>query len=77
MKLTTKLSRILGDRRIKQLELARQSGLTKQTINAVYNDRWKHISRETIEKICTALDIDDISFFFELARDDEKEGNAK
>jgi len=70
MKINTKLSRILGDRRIKQLELARASGLTKQTINAVYNDKWKHISRETIEKICTALDIE-ISDLFELVKDDK------
>lgn len=65
MKLNTKLSRILGDRRISQINLARQSGLTQQTINAVYNDKWKHISRTTIEKICLALKID-ISELFEL-----------
>ena len=70
MELKTKLSRILGDRRITQTSLAGKSGLTKQTISAVYNDKWKQISRETIESICIALDID-INELFEIVRDDK------
>jgi putative transcriptional regulator len=66
----TNLSRILGERRITQAELARRTGLQANTINAVYNDEWKQVSRKTIDKICNALDID-LSELFELVRDDE------
>jgi len=70
MELRTKLSRILGDRRITQLELAEKSGLTPHTISAVYNEKWKQISKDTIVKICAALEID-ISELFELVREDK------
>jgi putative transcriptional regulator len=66
----TNLSRILGERRINQSELARRADLDKNTIGAVYNDEWKRIDRNTIYKICAALDVD-ISEIFEIVRDDE------
>lgn len=70
MGIKTNLSRILGERRITQAELARRTKLQANTINAVYNDEWKQLSRKTIYKICTALDID-ISELFELAKNGE------
>ena len=68
MGIKTNLSRILGERRITQAELARRTGLQANTINAVYNDEWKQVSRKTIYKICNALEID-MSELFELTRD--------
>ena len=68
MGIKTNLSRILGERRINQSELARRSGLDKNTIGAVYNDEWKRLDRNTIYKICTALDIN-ISELFEIVKD--------
>lgn len=65
MAIKTNLSRILGERRITQSELARRTGLQKNTISSIYNEKWKQIGRDTIEKICTALDID-ISDLFEI-----------
>lgn len=70
MGIKTNLSRILGERRITQLELSRRSGLDKNTVGAVYNDEWQRIDRNTMYKICAALDID-ISELFEMVRDDE------
>lgn len=65
MEIKTNLSRILGGRRITQSELARRTGLDNNTIGAVYHDKWKQLGRNTIEKICAALDID-ISDLFEI-----------
>lgn len=65
MELKTNLSRILGELRMTRKELAKKANLTTNTVGAVYHDNWKHISRETIKKICTALEID-ISELFEL-----------
>jgi putative transcriptional regulator len=67
MAIKTNLSRILGERRITQSELARRTGLQNNTVGAVYHDDWKQIGRDTIDKICTALDID-ISELFEIVR---------
>lgn len=66
--LQTNLSGILGKRRIKQLELVKKTGLSPTTVGSVYHDNWKHISRETIEKICAALEIDIVELF-ELVED--------
>lgn len=70
MEIKTNLSRILGERRITQSELAQKAELTQNTISAVYNEKWKQISKDTILKICTALDID-ISDLFEIVRDNK------
>ena len=51
-------------------ELAEKAGLAKATIRAVYYDTWKQLGRDTIKKICAALDID-ISDIFEITRDDK------
>ncbi|MBC8233370.1 helix-turn-helix transcriptional regulator [bacterium] len=70
MEIKTNLSRILGERRITQSELAEKAGLAKATIRAVYYDTWKQLGRDTIKKICAALDID-ISEMFEIVGDDK------
>jgi putative transcriptional regulator len=49
------LSRILGERRITQLELARISGLSTYTINKYYHENWKGIDEATLVKFCRAL----------------------
>ena len=50
------LSGLMGTKRINQRELARMTGLSPVTVNIIYNDKWKQMSRETISKICKALD---------------------
>lgn len=51
------LSRILGERRISQRKLAQESKLSTYTINKLYNEKWQKIEKETIVKLCRALDI--------------------
>ncbi len=53
-----KLSAILGCRRISQRQLAKDSGLSVFTVNKLYNERWIAIERETIVKLCLALNIE-------------------
>jgi len=69
MAIKTHLSRILGERRMKQSELARQTGLQYNTINAVFHDKWEQISRSTLDKICKALGVG-ISDLIEFADDE-------
>ncbi len=70
MAIKTNLSRILGERRIKQLELAKLTGLQYNTVNAIYHDKWKQIGRKTLEKICRVLDVA-IGDLLELSGNDD------
>lgn len=56
-KIKCHLSRILGERRIPQLELARISGLSTYTINKYYHENWKGIDQSTMVKLCSALNL--------------------
>jgi len=67
--LVTKLSRILGEKRISQSKLAQMSNVSPTTIHLVYHDGWRQIHRSTVEKICSALNVD-ISELFEMTDDD-------
>ena len=51
-----KLSRLLGDKRWNQKQLAKATGIRPNTINALYHGYAKRISLEHLDKICKALD---------------------
>ena len=50
------LSRLLGERRMSQAELSRQTGIRAATINEIYHEIADRISLEHLDKICEALD---------------------
>ena len=52
-----------------QAKLAQITGLNPNTINKIYNDKWKAVRKDTLEKICSALNVD-ISELFEMTDDD-------
>ena len=56
MPIRNNLSTILGRRRMKQSELARQSGLSYQTVTDFYHARGKGLTYSTLEAICRALE---------------------
>lgn len=49
------LSRLLGERRIKQSDLAAITGIRKNTISDIYHEECKTISVEHMNLICEAL----------------------
>ncbi|ACX53073.1 transcriptional regulator, XRE family [Ammonifex degensii KC4] len=55
MPIHCKLSTLLGERRMKMSELARKTGLAKNTILALYHDRVRKVDYRVLEKICEAL----------------------
>lgn len=59
------LSKILGEKRIKVAELARETGVNKNTIHRLYNETATRIDIEVIEKLCNYLEIE-IGELFEI-----------
>ena len=57
MKLKLNLDRILFERRIRQIDLAEQSGLSMGTVNAIANNRYRRIDLETLAKLCSTLEV--------------------
>ena len=53
-----KLSRLLGEKRISQAELARMTGIRPNTINDMYNELCTRVNLEHLDLICEALDCD-------------------
>jgi len=51
------LSTLLGARRMRQAQLARLTGLHRDTIRKLYTDNWTAIRRDTLDRICTALQV--------------------
>ena len=49
------LSKLLGERRISQLELARRTGIRPATINEIYWEFAERINLEHIDLICKTL----------------------
>ena len=49
------LSRLLGDRKLTQAELARRTGLSETNIRQIYHETRNGIQFATLEKICLAL----------------------
>ena len=52
------LSRILGEKRIPQAELARQTGIRPSTISEIYNEIAERLNINHIDRICEYLDCD-------------------
>lgn len=52
------LSRMLGEKRITQAELARQTGIRPSTINDIYNEMTERLNINHLDKICEYLNCD-------------------
>ena len=49
------LSRILGEKRMSQAELARQTGIRPSTISDIYNEMTERLNIEYLDRICEYL----------------------
>lgn len=64
------LSAILGERKLKVAEVARDSDINKNTLHRLYNETATRIDLETIEKLCRYLEVQ-IKDLFELVDDND------
>jgi putative transcriptional regulator len=51
------LSKIMGEKRINMVKLSELTGLSRNAIFLLYHDKTSQISFDTIDKICTALNV--------------------
>ena len=70
------LSRILGERKMTRVALAKKAGLTYQALKPLYDETWKGIMRETIDAICKALGLQ-VGDLFEYVEGEEKPKRGK
>ena len=63
------LSKLLGERRISQIELARRTGIRSATINEIYWEFAERVSLEHIDIICKTLECK-IEDFMEVVYED-------
>ena len=64
------LSTIMGKRRIKISTLYKWTGISRSTLTKLYYDKTTMIKLDTIDKLCSALDITP-GELFEYERSDE------
>ena len=65
------LSRILGERKLKVAEVARETGINRNTLHRLYNETATRIELDAIETLCRYLQIQ-LGELFELEKDTEK-----
>jgi len=55
--ITCKLSTILGERRIKVADLARETGIARAVIDRWYHDRVSSFDRDVLSRLCDYLQV--------------------
>lgn len=65
-------SRILGDKKLKVAEVARDTGINKNTLHRLYNETATRVDLEVIEQLCRYLDVE-IGELFEITDDEAAE----
>jgi putative transcriptional regulator len=65
------LSTLLGQKKLKVAEVARDTGVNKNTLHRLYNETATRVDMEVIEKLCLYLDISISELFsIEVEKDD-------
>jgi len=56
MSIKVHLGRLLGERKLRASEVARRTGINKNTLSSLYNEKVSGIRFDTLEKLCKFLD---------------------
>lgn len=65
------LSALLGQKKLKVAEVARDTGVNKNTLHRLYNETATRVDMEVIEKLCIYLEISISELFsIEIEEDD-------
>ena len=64
------LSRLMGERKLKVADVARETGLHRNTITLLYDETAVRVDLEAIEKLCVLFDVP-VGGLFERIPDSE------
>lgn len=64
------LSRLMGERKLKVIDVARETGLHRNTITLLYNETATRIDIETINKLCALFGCE-VGDLFEFVKDSQ------
>lgn len=51
-----RLSRLMGDKKVKVIDVARETGISRNHLSALYYERAKRIDLNTIDALCKFFD---------------------
>lgn len=51
------LSRLMGERKLKILDVARQTGLHRNTVTLLYHETASRVDLETIDRLCAFFEV--------------------
>lgn len=63
------LSRLMGEKKMKVIDVARATGLHRHTITALYKETMQRVDIDTIESLCRLFDCS-VCELFELVDDE-------
>jgi putative transcriptional regulator len=66
MRIELRLKEILKERGLEQKELAEMAGLTERTVSELCNNKVRRYPKDVLEKIMTALEIEDMNELFNI-----------
>lgn len=61
------LSRFMGEQKLKIADVARETGLNRSTVTALYNETAVRVELEAVEKLCVLFNCE-VGELFELVR---------
>ena len=64
------LSRLMGERKLKVMDVARDTGLHRNTITLLYQETSARIEIDTLDKLCKYFDVG-VDALFEYVADSE------
>ena len=64
------LSRLMGERKLKVIDVARETGLHRNTITLLYNETANRVDIETIDKLCSLFGCE-VGELFEFVKDSQ------
>ncbi|EHY9857452.1 helix-turn-helix transcriptional regulator [Vibrio parahaemolyticus] len=65
------LSKIMGEKRLKISDVARDTGINRGTITRIYNEEATRVELEVVEQLCAYLDIE-VGQLYELIKAEAK-----
>lgn len=76
MKLHSRLSALMGEKRLSIQDVHQQTKLSRTTISNLYNDKATRIDFETIEKICSFFncELNEILYFKKSIKENDRDG---